>query len=345
MQRRSPFPKLVLRVVLVPLTIAAVAAVWLAANPQVRQSITGPTPTVSAQAERWSMLAPLPDPRQENGVATLDGKVYVVGGMKSFAVPTVDTVEVYDPATDTWARVAPLPAPRHHTAAATVGGRLYVIGGNVGNEFAPVDTVFEYDPASDRWATRAPMPTARGAMAIAVVDSKIYAAGGSPDARERDFAVYDPATDSWETLPSMPTPRNHLAAAATAGRFYAIGGRSGAIGITNIVEAYDPAVGAWSTIPSMPTARGGHAAAVVDRCIYVVGGEGNRLHPLGIFDENEVYDPNSNSWRSLEPMMLGLHGIGASSVGTRVHVPGGGHIEGLGVNNSHEVFDASGTCG
>jgi N-acetylneuraminic acid mutarotase len=183
-------------------------------------------------------------------------------------------------------------------------------------------------------------------MAVAVLDGRIYAAGGSPDENERDFAAYDPALDTWEVLPAMPTPRNHLAAAVTAGRFYAIGGRSGAIGgITNAIEAYDRANRAWSTRPAMPTARGGHAAAVVDGCIYVVGGEGNRAHPLGMFEQNEVFEPTSEIWRTLEPMMLPLHGIGAASVGTRIHVPGGGQIEGLGVTPAHEVFDATGTCG
>ncbi len=290
------------------------------------------------------MLAPLPDPRQENGVAELNGKIYVVGGMRG-ETSIADTVEAYDPATDQWTRLASLPAPRHHTAAAAVGGKLYVIGGHVGASFDSVDTVFEYDPADDRWSTKTPMPTARGALSVAVLDGRIYAAGGSPDPNERDFAVYDPATDTWEVLPAMPTPRNHLAAAATAGRFYAIGGRSGAIGgITNIIEAYDPATGAWSTRPAMPTARGGHAAATFAGCIYVVGGEGNRNHPLGVFDETEVFEPVSETWRTLEPMMLPLHGIGAAAAGNRIHVPGGGHIEGLGVTPAHEAFDATGTC-
>jgi N-acetylneuraminic acid mutarotase len=335
----------VLRAAVVPLLLLTVVAVAIAISGRARALIPGRTATVSANAERWSTLAPLPVPRQETAVAELNGRVYVVGGMLSDGSTTA-TVEAYDPATDQWTTVAPLPAPRHHTNAAAVAGKLYVLGGLVGFQFAPVDTVFEYDPASDRWATRASMPTARGAMGIAVLDGRIYAAGGSPDENERDFAAYDPASDTWEVLPAMPTPRNHLAAAATAGRFYAIGGRSGAIGgITNAIEAYDRAGRAWSARPAMPTARGGHAAAVVDGCIYVVGGEGNRAHPLGMFEQNEVFEPNSESWRTLEPMMLPLHGIGAAAVGTRVHVPGGGQVEGLGVTPAHEVFDATGTCG
>jgi N-acetylneuraminic acid mutarotase len=335
----------VLRVALIPLFLLGLLGVALVASGRARALIPGRTPSVSANAERWSMLAPLPVPRQETAVAELNGRVYVIGGMLTDGT-TTDTVEAYDPATDRWSAVAPLPAPRHHTNVAAVGGKLYVMGGLVGFQFAPVDTVFEYDPASDRWTSRASMPTARGAMGVAALDGRIYVAGGSPDPNERDLAAYDPATDAWEALPAMPTPRNHLAAAATAGRFYAIGGRSGAIGgITSVVEAYDPASRTWSTRPAMPTARGGQAAAVVDGCIYVVGGENNRGHPLGMFEQNEVFEPISESWRSLEPMMLPLHGMGAAGVGARIHVTGGGQVEGLAATPAHEVFDATGTCG
>ena len=333
-----------LRAATIGVAAGTVIALTLVALGVARLPSSGRTPTVNAHAERWTMLAPLPEPRQENGVAELNGKVYVVGGMRSES-STSDAVEVYDPSTDQWSRTAAMPAPRHHTTAVPVNGKLYVIGGHVGANFDSVDTVFEYDPAADRWATKSPMPSARGGLAAAALGGKIYVAGGSPDPREHDFAAYDPATDTWEVLPAMPTPRNHLAAAATAGRFYAMGGRSGAIGgITNVVEAYDPAAGSWSTRSAMPTARGGHAAAALGSCIYVVGGEGNRDHPLGMFDQNEVFDATTETWRSLEPMMLALHGIGAAAAGSRIHVPGGGQVEGLAVTPAHLAFDATGTC-
>ena len=230
-------------------------------------------------AEPWSQRARLPEPRQEVAVAGLDGEVYVIGGFR-LDVTTADTVEVYDPNTDTWSLAASLPTGLHHTAAATVGGKLYVIGGLAGALFSPVDSVLEYDPVGDSWTSKTPMPTARGALAIAVIAGKIYVAGGSPAARESDFAVYDPASDTWTTLPYMPTPRNHLAAGATAGKFYAVGGRSGGIGgITYALEEYDPNSMLWSAKAPIPTARGGIAGAVFQDRLYVFGGEGN---PAGL---------------------------------------------------------------
>jgi N-acetylneuraminic acid mutarotase len=189
------------------------------------------------------------------------------------------------------------------------------------------------------------MPTARGALAVGVIDNKIYAVGGSPAARERDFAVYDPATDSWTPLPPMPTARNHLAASAARGKFYAVGGRSGDIdGTTDVLEEFDPTTKIWMTKAAMPTARGGIAAVVADGCLYVFGGEGNPDNLAGVFEQNEVYDPRANSWKSMEPMPTPRHGIGAAAIGNRVYIPGGADVQGFGVTAVHEAFQSDESC-
>ena len=77
-----------------------------------------------------------------------DGKIYVVGGYGSKAVPPpkapdtsdrplvqrerglLGTVEVYDPVTNTWTEKAPLHQARQmHAAAFGLDGKLYVFGG------------------------------------------------------------------------------------------------------------------------------------------------------------------------------------------------------------------------
>ncbi len=291
-------------------------------------------------AEPWSPRASLTEARQEVAVAALEGAIYVIGGFRA-DVSVADTVEVYDPNTDSWSFAASLPTGLHHAAAAAVDGKLYVIGGFTDALFlAPVDSVLEYDPVGDSWTPKAPMPSARGALAVAVIDGRIYAAGGSPAARESDFAVYDPAANSWTALPDLPTPRNHLAAGATGGRFYAVGGRSGGIGgITAILEEYDPGSGQWSAATSMPTARGGIAGAVFENRLYVFGGEGNPDVPSGVFSETESYDPNTDTWQVHTPMTVPRHGIGAALLDGLIYIPGGATLEGLGVSGAHDVFD------
>lgn len=101
-------------------------------------------------AQEWADPPPasMPTARDCASVAVLDGKIYVIGGRRvigSVMENAMDTVEVYDPATDTWAVMPPLPAPLAMGAAAATGGSIYAIGGHDA-EFSPLDSVFAYRP-------------------------------------------------------------------------------------------------------------------------------------------------------------------------------------------------------
>lgn len=290
-----------------------------------------------SQGGQWVTLTPMNEARQEVAVAALNGKIYVIGGIRRNA-STADTVEAYDPVTNTWQFVAPLPMPVHHTAAASVNGKLYVIGGLSGLQFSPTPGTFEYDPEENVWRPKQPLPRSRGALAVAVIAGKIYAAGGSPASRERDFAVYDPVSNNWTMLPNMPTPRNHLAAGAIGKKFYAVGGRTGGNLTLNVVEIFDTETNTWTTGPSLPTGRSGIAAAVVNNVLYVFGGEGNASHPNGVFEQNEAFFPDEGVWRSRPPMPTPRHGIGAAAINNIIYIPGGGPVQGFGVTDVNEAF-------
>lgn len=73
-------------------------------------------------------LASLHVPRHSFGSAVLNGKWYVAGGLDS-AGHVLDSVEEYDPATNTWTLKAPMPTPRVHLALGALGDRLYAMGG------------------------------------------------------------------------------------------------------------------------------------------------------------------------------------------------------------------------
>ena len=96
----------------------------------------------------WRTLAPLGEgPRQETGVAALDGEVYVVGGF-ALGGGLVPRVEAYDPATDSWRTLGDFPTIGvHHANLATVGGRIWALGHLTGLTFDAVGDVWSYDPA------------------------------------------------------------------------------------------------------------------------------------------------------------------------------------------------------
>jgi len=70
-------------------------------------------------------------------------------------------------------------------------------------------------------------------------------------------------------------------------------------------------------------------------CLYVFGGEGNASRPDGVFPQNEVYDPRSNTWEALAPMPTPRHGIGAVVVGDRIFISGSTALNAQGVVEGH----------
>jgi hypothetical protein len=85
-------------------------------------------PTVG-DAGTWTRLPYMGTGRCHPGVAALDGMLYVVGGEPSEDRPD-DSVECYDPSTNSWSYVASLDEDRQGVSLAAVGGKLYAIGGS-----------------------------------------------------------------------------------------------------------------------------------------------------------------------------------------------------------------------
>lgn len=86
----------------------------------------------------WTKKASMPKPKLEFGaVLGPDNKIYIIGGGADYSnnwAPFYDSVEVYDPKTDTWStptwQESYLPTPRKELGAAVgKNGKIYAIGG------------------------------------------------------------------------------------------------------------------------------------------------------------------------------------------------------------------------
>jgi uncharacterized protein (TIGR03437 family) len=293
----------------------------------------------SAQIGTWEARAPFPILATEVSAAAIDDRVYVVGGYLENG--SSNRLFIYDPFTDTWSEGAPLPIAGgvDHANVAALDGKLYFLGGiRIGEGFTTGRT-FEYDPALNTWNERAPMPNPRGASGVAPLGGRIYVAGGlAGGASVRDLEAFDPAANSWTVLAAMPTARDHLTAQAVAGRFYAISGRRDGE-VLHANEEYNPATGTWTARAPIPTARGGIGSGSMGGRIQVIGGEGPSGTPQGTFEQNEEYDPSTNTWRTLAPLPTPRHGIyGATVEGRRLFVPSGGPQAGAFLSTAHEAF-------
>ena len=116
-------------------------------------------PVLSADAGGESIIfdeldIDLPSPRRAFGGAALDGKYYLVGGMRE-NFQTVDSVDVYDFATGRFTQITPPSRPRLSPSLVPLNGKLYLSGGSSpkdGGGFEPNPSIEVYDLATDSWS-------------------------------------------------------------------------------------------------------------------------------------------------------------------------------------------------
>jgi N-acetylneuraminic acid mutarotase len=108
-----------------------------------------------------------------------DGRIYAIGGWDSGQQTQINTVEAYDPSTQTWAMVQSMPSLRQSLVAAASGSTIYAIGGVYGSTIV-LANVEEYSLSANTWAIGPSMPTPRfQAAATAGPGGRIYVFGGS----------------------------------------------------------------------------------------------------------------------------------------------------------------------
>lgn len=189
-------------------------------------------------------------------------------------------------------RAAPFPEASEELYGIGAGGKLYVFGG-LAPGWTPKGLVYEYDPAKDSWTKKKNMPQASHHIGVVELNGKIYVIGGfvkpasGPTAWEPIDNVweYDPATDTWKALAPLPKKRGAAAAIVHGGKVYAVGG-----------AGLHPGSKEVSLHPARP-----HRA-------------------LGA---NEVYDPATNTWKTLQDMPTARNHGAIGVVNNRLYYIGG----------------------
>lgn len=290
--------------------------------------------SVPQELGHWITRAPMPTPRQEMPHAVINGKIYVPGGIvNNSGIPT-NSVEVYEPSTDTWSEISPMPEALHHHTAVELNGKLYIIGGYNAQLFSSqTDKVQEYDPQTGIWTEKQSLPYPIAAHTSVALDGKIYLFGGrNGNTLLNNSLVYDPQTNNWNALTNMPYLSEHLACAVLDTFVCVIAGRNSTQNFKKFFIYY-PMPDEWIEMPDMPTARSGLAAATLNGRVYVFGGE-----IPGVYEENEEFNFITNQWRQVKPMPTPRHGIGAATVGDTIYIIGGARVQGLDQSSVNEGY-------
>ncbi|MDI1298376.1 DNRLRE domain-containing protein [Methylotenera sp.] len=283
-------------------------------------------------AQSWTTMSNMPTARTNHMVATVNNKIYTIGGYNPVG-GYFNTVEEYDPATNTWATKASMPTNRSDAAIAVVNGKIYVMGGTA-NGITALSVNEVYDPSNNTWATKANMPTGRMFFSAAAVNNKIYAIGGNKtNTALKTNEEYDPATNTWATKTTMTTARAYLTVQAINGKIYAIGGWAGFLSLSNN-EMYDPSTNTWTNKAVLPIATDTMASAVVCNKIYLIAGKQSGFNTSTV----RVYDTINNNYITQLNYPMALEYAGAAAVNGYIYSLGGDDAVSV-VYTNHYKFD------
>ena len=161
------------------------------------------------QENRWLQVRSMSIERSGGVAFSINEIGYItLGGSNS--------MEAYNPATNTWTSKASFPSPDRLGSVVFVIGTNAYVGLGSDRSGQTYSDFFKYDSVNDRWTTIKSFPTERVASVSFVINGKGYVGTGLINWNiplQSDLYEYDPTVDTWTKKASIPT----------VGRYAAIG--------------------------------------------------------------------------------------------------------------------------
>jgi hypothetical protein len=168
----------------------------------------------------WAAGPAYPFPVDHPAAATVDGRLYVVGGYSN-GTPRGDLYRA-DSTRGGWERLAPMHHPRGALALVALGSTLYAMGGAAGGEVASIEA---YDTIQNMWTDVATLPLPRDHGAGFAWQGLACIAGGRSPATTRVDCL-EPRSAGWTRMPDLPLPTSGAGATALGGQVIVAGGEN-----------------------------------------------------------------------------------------------------------------------
>ncbi|XP_072301523.1 kelch-like protein 34 [Eucyclogobius newberryi] len=262
-------------------------------------------------------------------------RVLLVGGGSNPDWPE-QQVMTFDPRTKTFSCLqSELPMRLKHCCVCSIGGFLFVIGGEEvkdwfqdGKNSVTILTsnkMWRYDPRFDQWEEMDCMLERRSQFTCCIVEDVIYAIGGRQSQAQASVSLasveyFDMTLRSWKKGAALPNPIFGHATTVLDNTIYTSGGVQGnhasILGsdssyspdhhreTSKDVLCWDVTGNKWGKKASMTIARFGHRMATANGYIFTL---------LGMYEpfcDIEKYDPDSDNWTRLRPLLNGSFNYG-----------------------------------
>ena len=244
---------------------------------------------------------------RENHAATLlaNGQVLVTGG-DNFTQGSLDSAELFNPATCKWTLTASMSFQRvGHGAVLLQNGQVLVAGGYNSNP-GFLATAELYNPSTGTWTATGSMTTGRASfLMLLLANGQVLAAGG--DGFLTSAELYNPATGTWSATGSMPIGNDtNWGVLLQNGEAF------------NLVELYKPLTGSWSTTAKDPIGASAPVVPLPTGDVFAAGG----------IQGSSIYHPTTDQWTNFPPppcttIHQGCEGGGALLSTGKVLVAGG----------------------
>ncbi len=176
----------------------------------VGSSTTSQAARYTPSTNTWQAIAPMPQGRNHAAAESDGSRMFVFGGRGTgsgdgnVVANGFDTVQIYNPATNTWvssldsgSTLKPLPQARGGMGTAVfTNGEFWVMGGETSTGAgATADGVYNrvdvYNPTTNTWRAGPPMPTARHGIFPVLDGTRIRVAGGGVRAGFSSSTVHE----------------------------------------------------------------------------------------------------------------------------------------------------------
>jgi N-acetylneuraminic acid mutarotase len=248
-------------------------------------------------ANSWSTLASVPQTLYDarSVYDSANNKIYLFGGIDGTTFAVINTLYIYDIASDSWSSGNAMPGNRFFPGVVydPVTDLMYIAGG-IDENFLETDTTWIYDPNTGSYDTStAPnIPAVMGGSAVSLVGQTMYLQGSFGAGATTLNYAYDIVANTWTQKADLPAARYEAAGGSIGTNTYVVGGG-------------DPFTAPGSVKATRKGAKGPN---------------GRMARPDTTFNTTFVYDTVNDSWSNGPNTNVGHSFTGGTAIGNKLLV-------------------------